>query len=52
MLSATPRLNPDDRRERIKLTGELRAHLTRRRDVRLTPAAVAASVRVRSCSHN
>ncbi|MFP1557699.1 oligopeptide/dipeptide ABC transporter ATP-binding protein [Escherichia coli] len=23
MLSATPRLNPDDRRERIKLTGEL-----------------------------
>jgi dipeptide transport system ATP-binding protein len=23
LLSATPRLNPDDRRERIKLTGEL-----------------------------
>lgn len=51
LLSATPRLNPDDRRERIKLTGELPSPLNpppgcafnARCRRRFGPCAVAAS---------
>ena len=52
LLSATPRLNPDDRRERIKLTGELPSPLNPLQAVHSTPAVVAVLARAPSCSHS
>lgn len=52
LLSATPRLNPDDRRERIKLTGELPSPLNPPPGCAFTPAAAVASDPVRSYSRS